>query len=260
MTAIGGTAAANKVGILDERDRRAPTVEHLPFFYAIHLNEPCNQRCIMCVPSGAHGPGVLPFESFVALFDEIKAYAEHITLIGGEPLISPHIHEVLALLAEHPIAVTINTNATMLGGRLDEGLLALHELNLKCSIDAVTAETYRRIRGRDHFARVTDRLVRFAEKARGLDHVRMIPVFVVMRENLHEVVPFIDFVETLSPHRVEFHPVRHVRSWVVENGTGWRFVGTDQVCEAFSDEFNDTMRAAAQICGARGMDCEVHIL
>ncbi len=132
-------------------------MDHLPFYFSIHLNEPCNQKCIMCVPNGEHGPAELTFDAFVELFDEIKPFVEHVTLIGGEPLMYPHIEAVLELLAEHPVAVSINTNATMLGDRIDARLLALHELNLKCSIDAVTVETYLRIRGRDHFTRATTR-------------------------------------------------------------------------------------------------------
>ena len=251
---------SNKAGVLAERVARAPSVDHLPFYFSIHLNEPCNQKCIMCVPNGKHGPGELTFDAFVELFDEIKPFAEHVTLIGGEPLMYPHIEAVLELLAEHPVAVSINTNATMLGDRIDARLLALHELNLKCSIDAVTVETYRRIRGRDHFTRATERMLRFADAARDLPNIHIIPVYVVMRENLHEVVPFIDFAATLAPQRIEFHPVRHVRDWVVGNGTGWIFNGRDQVCESFSDDYNETMRAAAARCEEMGLQYEVHYL
>jgi MoaA/NifB/PqqE/SkfB family radical SAM enzyme len=260
MAAFTESIAENKAGIIGDQDRHAVIVNHVPFYYSIHLNEPCNQACIMCVPSGNHGRSELSYDAFVDLFDQIKPFAEHVTLIGGETLMYPHIAEVLELLSSYPIAVTINTNATMLGGRIDDRLLSLHELHLKCSIDAVTPETYRRIRGRDHFARVTERLRQFADRARAFPNIHLIPVYVVMRENLHEVVPFLDFAETLSPQRVEFHPVRHVGSWLVENGTGWTFDGSQQVCESFPDEFNETMRAAAARAAELGIDVEVHFL
>jgi len=252
--------AGNKQGILDECADAAPVVAHLPFYFSIHLNEPCNQKCIMCVPTGNHGDRELTFDAFVELFDQIKPYAEHITLIGGEPLMYPHIGEVLDVLAEHPIAVTINTNATMLDDRMTARLLALHELNLKWSIDAATATTYRRIRGREHFERVTTRVRRFADLSRDMPNMHLIPIYVVMRENLDEVVPFVDLVEPLAPFRIEFHPVRHVSSWVVENGTGWTFDGAGQVCEAFPDDFNDTMEAAAARCAEKRIECEIHAL
>ena len=249
--------AVDKHGILEEQAARQPVVEHLPFYYSIHLNKPCNQRCIMCVPSFNHKRDVLQLEGFVSLFERIRPYAEHVTLIGGETFMYPWIAEALALLGEHEIEVTINTNATMLNDRVLPGLLGLHALNLKCSIHASTPEMYRRIHGRDHFERVTANMRRFAELTRDMDNMRLITVYVVMRENLDELVPFIDFARTLDPHRLEFHPVTHVRTWEVENGTGWDFVGREQVCESFPDEYNEVLREVAERCEAEGLEYEV---
>jgi MoaA/NifB/PqqE/SkfB family radical SAM enzyme len=249
--------AVDKHGILEEQAARRPVVEHLPFYYSIHLNKPCNQRCIMCVPSFNHKRDVLPFEGFVSLFERIKPYAEHVTLIGGETFMYPWIAEALELLGEHEIEVTINTNSTMLNDRVLPGLLGLHALNLKCSIHASTPEMYRRIHGRDHFERVTGNMRRFAELTKDMDNMRLITVYVVMRENLGELVPFIDFARTLDPHRVEFHPATHVGTWEVENGTGWDFVGRDQVCESFPDEYNEVLREVAERCEAEGLEYEV---
>jgi MoaA/NifB/PqqE/SkfB family radical SAM enzyme len=247
-------------GIIESLERRDLVVDDLPYYFHVHLNEPCNQRCIMCIPDGQHGKGELPFEEFVALFDRIKAYARHITLIGGEPLMYSRIVDVLNLLAEHPIGVTINTNATLLDERVVPSLLRLHRLELKCSIDAVSSDMYHRIRGRKQFRRVTGHLLDFAERSRDLPNIEIIPVYVVMRENIGEVVPFLDFAELLEPSRVEFHPVRHVASWSVENGTGWHFEGREQVCESFTDEFNEVMRAAEAVADRKGIEIEVHYL
>jgi molybdenum cofactor biosynthesis enzyme MoaA len=262
--AMGGamtvSIAGNREGIESDLASRSLVVEHLPYHYHVHLNEPCNQRCIMCVPNGKHGNGFMPFERFLTLFEQMRPFAEHITLIGGEPLMYPWIDGVLDILSEHPIAVTINTNVTMLNDRLSVRLLRLHELNLKCSIDAASQSTYLSIRGRDHFKRVTGRLNRFADMARGLTHIRLIPVYVVMRENIDEVVPFVDFARGLDPYRVEFHPVRHVAEWEVTNGTGWTFNGREQVCESFPEQYNEVMRLATESCRRYGIECEVRYL
>jgi molybdenum cofactor biosynthesis enzyme MoaA len=257
---VSDTIAANKRGILRECAERRPVVDHLPFYYHVHLNMPCNQRCIMCVPDFRHARDTLPFEGFVAFFEQVKPYAEHITLLGGEPFMYPWLNEVLELLAKHPIAVTINTNGFMLNERFTPRLLALHELNLKWSIDAVNEHTYRKIRGRDHFGRATSNARRFAELVRDKPNIRLIPVYVVMRENVDEVLPFVDFIKTFRPARIEFHPVRNVRDWVVENGTGWTFDGADQTCESFADEYNDVMRQAAAKCEQEGLDHEFHLV
>lgn len=252
--------ATNKQAIQGECADRSLVVDSLPFYYHVHINEPCNQKCIMCRPTGQLTGQVLPFEDFVAFFDEIKPFAEHITLIGGEPLMYRWIVEVLDLLAEHPIAVTINTNALMVEDRVIRSLLAVHELNLKCSIDAATRPTYLKVRGMDHFDRVTANMRRFADLARDKPHIRVIPHYVVMRENLDEVVPFVDLAAPLRPHRIEFDPVRHVGDWQVENGTGWTFDGEQQSCESFKGKYNRVMAKAAKKCEREGVEHEVHLL
>jgi molybdenum cofactor biosynthesis enzyme MoaA len=257
---MSASLALNREGILEDCASRSLTVDHVPFYYHVVLNMPCNQRCIMCVPDFRHRRDVMPFEDFVALFEQFKPYAEHITLIGGETFMYPWINEVLELLAEHPIAVTIHTNSFMLNERVIPRLLALHELHLKCSIDAATPDTYRRIHGRDHFERVTSNMAHFAEATRGRPRVFMIPHYVVMRANLQDVVPFIDFARTLDPHRIEFNPVRQVEDWKVENGTGWLFDGSEQSCESFRDEYNAVMGQAAETCDREGLAHEVHYL
>jgi sulfatase maturation enzyme AslB (radical SAM superfamily) len=169
----------------------------------------------------------------------------------------PWIGEVLECVGQHPIDVTINTNATLLTARLIPRLLALHRLHLKVSIDAATRETYYKVRGTDSHALVTANLARFSSAAAGHDQVRLILVYVVMRENLEEVMPFIDFARTLHLDRIEFHPVRHISSWRTSNGTGWLFDGRSQTCESFREEYNDVMRSAWARCEREGLQCEV---
>jgi molybdenum cofactor biosynthesis enzyme MoaA len=257
---VNSSVSRNKQGILAECSKRSLTVAHLPFYYHVHLNMPCNQKCIMCVPDGKHPRDLLPFDEFARFFDQIKASAEHLTLIGGEPLMYPWIREVLDLLAQHEIAVTINTNATILNERLASRLLALHELNLKCSIDAMTRAKYFKIRGMDSFDRVTGNMRRFAQLAADKPHIRMILVYTVMRENLAEVLPFIDLAKEFRPFRVDIHPVRHVSGWHVTNDTGWVFDGKEQSCEFFTDEYNEVMRQAAAKCDREGLRHDIHLV
>lgn len=252
------TVADNKRTIEAERSRRAVHVRGVPYYFHVHLNQPCNQRCIMCAPRGSHDKGQLPLEEFDRFFAAIEPYAEHLTLIGGEPLMYPRIDDVLARLARRPIAVSINTNATLLRGEVVDRLLALHELHLKCSVDAATRATYLRIRGSDLFERVTANLDAFAARSSDRPRVHRILVYVVMRENLHEVVPFVRWSRRFAPARVELHPVRHVADWQVENGTGWRFDGREQSCEAFKDEYNAVLAEARAVASAEGIECETH--
>ncbi len=251
---------ANKHAVNRDLVARKATGVHAPFYYHIHLYMPCNQKCIMCVPNGRHPKDLIPFPQFEAFFDQIKSHAEHITLIGGETLMYPWMEEVIDLLAEHKLAVTISTNGTMLTEKLIGKLLTLRELNLRCSIDAATAETYHKIRGTDWFERVTRNFRLFSEMASDYPAIRQIMVYVVMKANLHEVLAFVELAKEFSPHQIQFHPVRHVTGWSVENGTGWTFNGSEQSCESFKDDYNAAIRQAARKCGSAGISHEVMIM
>lgn len=234
-------------------DRDVP----LPRCYQVHLHMPCNQRCIMCVPDGRHRPDSLPFERFAAFFEQIGEVAEHLTLIGGETLLYPEFDRVIALLATRAIEVTVITNATRLDEDVSRRLLTLHALELKCSMHAATPALYRRIHGADAFAQVMANVRRFAAMSRTRPRVRQIMVYVVMRENLHEVEAFINLVAPLAPFRIDFHPVRHVSGWRVHNRTGWTFEGAVQRCESFRDEYNRVMDLARARCREHGIQADI---
>ncbi len=238
---MSNAAGANKRRIEQEMLSREVQVRGAPYYYQIHIYMPCNLKCIMCKPNGRHSKDFIPFEEFQLIFDRIKDHAERITLLGGETLVYPWINEALSLLATRPIGVTIITNATRLDDELCERLVQLHDLELRCSVDAATADTYFRIRGADVFDKVTENVRKFARHADGRPNIKQIMVYVVMRKNFHEVLDFVDYCRPLNPHRVQFQPVRHTETWVVSNRTGWTFDGREQSCESFRDEYNRTM-------------------
>jgi molybdenum cofactor biosynthesis enzyme MoaA len=243
-----------------ELAQKSPVVTGLPYFYQVHLNEFCNQKCIMCKPDGKHPRAEMTLEDFTAFFGRIRGSAERLTLIGGETLMYRWFDEVIELLSHTRIAVTIITNATALTESISRRLLLLNELDLRCSINAATRQTYLKVHGTDHFERIAAQVRRFSELIQNRPGFNLIMNFVVMRENLHEVLSYVDFAEAYKPHRIEFHPVRHVSSWIVENGTGWQFRGSEQSCEAFKDEYNETMRQAKAKCEAQGMPYEIILL
>jgi MoaA/NifB/PqqE/SkfB family radical SAM enzyme len=250
----------NKQAILEECASASLHVEHLPYYYEVHLAMPCNEKCIMCVPDGKHSRAQISLEEFTAFFDQIKPVAEHLTLIGGETFMYPWFNQVLDMLAQHPITVTIITNGTMLTEKVAPRLIALHGLELKFSVDAATRDTYYRIRGRDVFDKVIANIKRFSDTTRDKPNIVRILVFIVMRENLNEVLPFVDLARSLGVNRVYFQPVKHVSTWKVENGTGWLFDGSVQSCESFRDEYNDVMIQARDKCERLGLGHDILLI
>ena len=250
----------DKTNIEHDLLAKAAVVSSPPYYYQVHLNKLCNQKCIMCMPDGRHPHDEMPLPQFFKFFEQIRPYAEHLTLLGGEPLLYRWIDTVLKHLAQTQIAVTLITNATALTDSVARRLASLHELNLRCSINAAGRSTYLKIHGTDHFDRVAAQVKHFADLSRDKHNIHLILHFVVMRENLCDVPTFVDFARNYQPYRVEFHPVRHVSKWDVTNDTGWQFQGWDQSCESFKDEYNEAMGLAKLKCEAAGLAYEVLFL
>src|SRR5690242_7328211 len=113
-----------------------------------------------------------------------------LTLQGlGEPLLQPHLTEMVAYAKERGIEVGFNSNAMLLSRPKADRLVALGLDWLHVSLDGATAETYEGIRSGADFERVGRNLrgLQEAKRAAGADRPWVRVVFVAMRRNLPEL-------------------------------------------------------------------------
>lgn len=128
-----------------------------PSQMVVDATEVCNLACIHCPhpqfkKSALYGARYLDPELNAKLVDEVRAYGagrcEYIRYTSeGEPLVHPHIYDMLDYAVKHSGAfVTLTTNGTIMNEKRIEKLLdsGLHLIDT--SIDAFTAETYATIR------------------------------------------------------------------------------------------------------------------
>ena len=80
-----------------------------------NITRTCNLRCVHCY-ADAHAqtyPGELTLEQCFAVIDDLADYgANALLLSGGEPLLHPHLPELLTRAAARGLKVTISTNGT----------------------------------------------------------------------------------------------------------------------------------------------------
>lgn len=177
----------------------------------------CNLRCRMCPiqfrqDGPPHGPlAFMSYEMFCGLIDDMPAL-KTLHLQGmGEPLMHPRFFDMVRYASDRGIAVTTNTNLTLLSERrarqcLESGLVQLH-----ASLDAATAETYEHIRVRARFARVTrnlERLLRLRRKL-GVTQPQVNLVVVAMRENLHELPTVVELAHRVGVDSVSVQQLCH---------------------------------------------------
>ncbi len=117
---------------------------------------------------------------------------------GGEPTLFGDFNRSFKLLMEYGAEQAVSTNATIVSDVLKQGL-AKRKISLVCSVDAATPETYRKIKKRDYFDRVWRNLREYVATGGRVD-AKMI----IMEDNCHEVVQFLDQVERVGIHNVVY--------------------------------------------------------
>lgn len=165
----------------------------LPHHLQLEVTSACNLSCAMCLvsyrPAVNRAEGAMSPELFRRLIDG-NPELTRLTLQGlGEPLLQPHLAEMVAYAKERGIEVGFNTNAMLLTRPKADRLVALGLDWLHVSLDGATAETYEGIRSGADFERVGRNLrgLQEAKRAAGAAHPWVRVVFVAMRRNLHEL-------------------------------------------------------------------------
>jgi radical SAM protein with 4Fe4S-binding SPASM domain len=165
----------------------------LPREIQVEVTAACNLRCRMCLvryqPPVDRVTGTMALADFAALVEAVPG-VERITLQGlGEPLLVPHLDDMVALAAARGIAVGFNTNGTLLTRDRADRLVAAGLAWLHVSVDGATAATYEGIRDGARFSRVRRGVeaIVAAKTAHGAELPELSLVCVAMRRNHHEL-------------------------------------------------------------------------
>lgn len=169
------------------------TAPPLPREIQVEVTAACNLRCRMCLvryqPPVDRVTGTMSLADFTALVDGVPG-VERITLQGlGEPLLVPHLDDMVRLAAGRGIAVGFNTNGTLLTAERAERLVDAGLAWLHVSVDGATAATYESIRDGAHFDRVRRGVeaIVAARARRGTGRPDISLVCVAMRRNHREL-------------------------------------------------------------------------
>src|SRR4051812_23394074 len=171
-----------------------PFPEHLQ----VEVSGACNLRCRMCLvryaPAVSRREGALGYEDFLALVDSLPDL-RRLTLQGlGEPLLSPHLLDMIRHAAGRGVHVGFNTNGVLLTRGVAKALVAAGTAHVHVSLDGASAATYEDVRHGTGYAPRPGQFERVVANLRGLvtargegRRPRIVLVFVAMRRNLDEL-------------------------------------------------------------------------
>lgn len=165
----------------------------LPRELQVEVTGACNLRCHMCLvryrPALDRVHNSLSYEEFASLVDA-NPQLERITLQGlGEPLLAPHLVDMVHYAATRGIDIGFNCNGTLLSRRKADELIGAGLAWLHVSMDGATAATYEAVRDGARFEKVARNVAGLVEakRAAGTDRPELQLVFVAMRRNVAEL-------------------------------------------------------------------------
>ncbi len=187
-------------------------------YLRISVTDRCNLRCVYCMPQeGLHWQR----RTDQLTVDEIARVVEtaarggvnRIRLTGGEPLVHPHIVEIVRRLAAIPgiAEVSLTTNAMLLE-RLAQPLAQAGLRRVNISLDTLEADKFRRITRGGEIGRVW-RGIAAAERA-GLSPLKLNTV-IVRGLNSDELVALARLTIENDWHVrfIELMPIGNVQAW-----------------------------------------------
>ncbi len=183
-------------------------------YLRISITDSCNFRCSYCMPGGTYhcmpsSKLMSPNEINTIAGEFIKLGVQKIRLTGGEPLTRKDFPEILSLLAEHNIELTLTTNGSLIHQYIQE-LKAAGVESVNVSLDSLKPETFKNITKRDEFNRVYKNIFLLLK-----NNIRVKLNVVAIKDVVeNEMLNFIQLTKDLPLHVrfIEFMPFKG-NSW-----------------------------------------------
>ncbi len=176
-----------------------PVVPELPPRLILDLATRCNLRCGMCPVWGSDDEaaidsikGVMALENARKVLDEAMAAKPLVhPILYGEPLLAPAFKEVVVDVKARGLTIAINTNGLALTEEMARFLVDVGVDSVSVSIDAVTPETLKLIRGITDLDRIEAAVHRLLA-VRGSGTTPRIGVsYTTQEDNQHEEAAFV---------------------------------------------------------------------
>jgi len=178
-------------------DERPITVTAPQQSLYLEVSNYCNSLCATCPLTffGNGSPHNMSFEEFRLVVDQAPDLKRAVLHGIGEPLLNPHLPQMISYLKARGTHVVFNSNAILLTPRRQQQLIDAGLDEYRASLDASTSATYLKVRGVPAHERVLRNLTSFMETKRRLraerPHVSL--WFTTLRDNIEELPGVIEF-------------------------------------------------------------------
>jgi len=135
----------------------------------------------------------MSWELFTSIVDQIPGLQRAVLHGVGEPMLVKHLPRMVSYLKQRGVYVLFNTNGTVLNERNGRALIEAGLDELRVSLDAANAKTYREIRGKNFFSRILTnvRTFRDLQEREGHAKPRVSAWLTGLRETIVELPDFV---------------------------------------------------------------------
>jgi MoaA/NifB/PqqE/SkfB family radical SAM enzyme len=144
---------------------RAPETARPPVCLYLETTNRCNLLCTTCPRTYAElePPADMSWDLFTRIVDQVPE-AKRAVLHGvGEPMLVKNLAAMVRYLKDRGVYVLFNTNGTVLNDKNGRALIDAGLDELRVSLDASNAASYKAIRGKNYFHRILRNVKAFRE-------------------------------------------------------------------------------------------------
>src|SRR3984893_3350504 len=137
-------------------DAASERPEHEPVCLYLETTNRCNLLCTTCPRTYAElePPADMSWELFTSIVDQVPRLQRAVLRGVGEPMLVKHLPKMVRYLKDRDVYVLFNTNGTVLNEKNGRALIDAGLDELRVSLDAANAKSYRAVRGTDYFNRI----------------------------------------------------------------------------------------------------------
>ena len=231
-------------------DNATPT--HDPVCLYLETTNRCNLLCTTCPRTyeELEPPADMSWELFCSIVDQIPNLSRAVLHGVGEPMLVKNLPRMVRYLKGRGTYVLFNTNGTVLNEKNGRALIEAELDELRVSLDAANAESFRAIRGKNYFNRILKnvRAFRDLQEREGHTKPRVSAWLTGLRETVEQLPDFVRVAATAGVKEVYLQRL----VFFEENAIGK--ARPDQTLhEQLSREEASYIDRAAEIAGSLGI-------
>ena len=174
---------------------RTGSAPRRPVCVYLETTNRCNLLCTTCPRTyeELEPPADMSWQLFTSIVDQIPGLERAVLHGVGEPMLVKSLPRMVHYLKDRGTYVLFNTNGTVLNERNGRALIEAGLDELRVSLDAANARSYRAIRGKDYLGRILRNVCAFRElqEREGKDRPQVSAWLTGLKETIAELPAFV---------------------------------------------------------------------